>query len=117
MSCIQIWLKLVLDLIVAGLTILLVVLAVTLKGKFSPSLLGMALVNMMSLNTYLKAIIVAWSSLETALGAVARIKDFAEKTETEVSPETERTPDAEWPRSGALELKDVVLRYAYVAEC
>ncbi|UKZ93816.1 uncharacterized protein TrAFT101_008724 [Trichoderma asperellum] len=111
LNCIQRWLTLVLDLVVAILTILLVVFAVTLRGKLNPSLLGIALVNMMSLGLNLKGIILAWSQLETSLGAVTRIKTFEETTPSELLPHENYTPPEEWPSQGSLEFVDLSVQY------
>ncbi|KAJ4863834.1 ABC transporter domain-containing protein [Trichoderma breve] len=111
LNCIQRWLTLVLDLVVAVLTVLLVVFAVVLRGKLNPSLLGVALVNMMSLGLNLKGIILAWSQLETSLGAVTRIKTFEETTPSELFPEENYTPPEEWPAQGSLEFVNLSVQY------
>ncbi|KAH8125146.1 hypothetical protein FP744_10009586 [Trichoderma asperellum] len=111
LNCIQRWLTLVLDLVVAILTILLVVFAVTLRGKLNPALLGIALVNMMSLGLNLKGIILAWSQLETSLGAVTRIKTFEETTPSELLPHENYTPPEEWPSQGSLEFVELSVQY------
>lgn len=104
-----------LDLVVAVLTVLLVVFAVVLRGKLNPSLLGVALVNMMSLGLNLKGIILAWSQLETSLGAVTRIKTFEETTPSELLPEENHTPPEEWPAQGSLEFVNLSVQYEYVS--
>ncbi|KAJ6438338.1 ABC multidrug transporter [Purpureocillium lavendulum] len=109
--CIQRWLTLVLDLIVAALTIVLVALAVALRGKINPSLLGIALVNMMDLGSNLKGIILDWSVLETSLGAVTRIKRFTETAPSEALPEESRVPSADWPARGDLDIRGVSVQY------
>ncbi|KAM0258788.1 hypothetical protein ACHAQJ_003630 [Trichoderma viride] len=111
LNCIQRWLTLVLDLVVAVLTILLVVFAVALRGKLNPALLGVALVNMMNLGLNLKGIILAWSQLETSLGAVTRIKTFEETTPSELLPEENYTPPEEWPAHGSLEFVNLSVQY------
>lgn len=111
LNCIQRWLTLALDLVVAGLTILLVVLAVTLRGRIDPSLLGVALVNMMGLGGNMKGIILQWSILETSLGAIARIKRFSDTTPSENLPGEDRVPSEQWPAQGALEIKDLAVQY------
>ncbi|EHK26141.1 uncharacterized protein TRIVIDRAFT_36031 [Trichoderma virens Gv29-8] len=111
LNCIQRWLTLVLDLVVAVLTVLLVVFAVVLRGKLNPSLLGVALVNMMNLGLNLKGIILAWSQLETSLGAVTRIKTFEETTPSELLPEENYTPPEEWPAQGSLEFANLSVQY------
>ncbi|KAL7903374.1 multidrug resistance-related protein [Trichoderma sp. TUCIM 5745] len=111
LNCIQRWLTLVLDLVVAILTILLVVFAVTLRGKLNPALLGIALVNMMNLGLNLKGIILAWSQLETSLGAVTRIKTFEETTPSELLAHENYIPPEEWPSQGSLEFVDLSVQY------
>ncbi|TGO90668.1 hypothetical protein BPOR_0055g00110 [Botrytis porri] len=59
--CIQRWLNLVLDLIIAGIAILLITFATQMRGTTSAGTLGIAL-------------------LETAIGAVARVKSFEANT-------------------------------------
>ncbi|KAI5461452.1 P-loop containing nucleoside triphosphate hydrolase protein [Mariannaea sp. PMI_226] len=118
LNCIQRWLALVLDLVVAMLTILLVVFAVTLRDKVNPSILGVALVNMMQLGTNMKGIILEWSTLETSLGAITRIRTFSETTPSEEpssSAESSR-PTEEWPAKGELEVKNLSIRYDPTAE-
>ncbi|CAM1508146.1 Fc.00g049940.m01.CDS01 [Cosmosporella sp. VM-42] len=116
LNCIQRWLTLVLDLVVAMLTIILVALAVTLREKMNPSLLGVALVNMMELGNNMKGIILYWSILETSLGAITRIRTFTEKTPTELNPAEDRLPSEEWPTSGHLEFKNLAVQYDTTAE-
>lgn len=77
----------------------------------NPSLLGIALVNMMELGNNMKGIILYWSILETSLGAVARIRTFSEKTPTEINPAEDITPHEGWPEQGTLELNDLAVQY------
>lgn len=101
LMCIQKWLAVVLGLIVAGLATVLAALAVTLKGStVSAGFIGIALVNMMGLSQSLANLIVFWTSLETSLGAVSRIKSFSEDTPREEDGEGE--PAVEWPSCGKI---------------
>jgi len=109
--CIQRWLVCVLDLVVAGLTILLVVLAVVLRTRIDPGLLGVALVMMMSLGYTLASFVQFWTQLETSLGAIARIKRFEEETPTELLPEERGEPGGQWPANGAVRFENVSLSY------
>lgn len=111
LNCIQRWLTLVLDLVVAFLTVLLVVLAVVLRKSIDSSLLGIALVNMMALGENMKGIVLQWSTLETSLGAVTRIRDFSMNTPSENLPREDNVPDEKWPAKGTLELKNVSVQY------
>ncbi|KAI9149384.1 ABC transporter C family member [Paramyrothecium foliicola] len=115
LNAIQRWLTLVLDLVVAVLTVMLVVFAVTLRGKISPSLLGVALVNMMRVGYNMKGIVVEWSTLETSLGAVTRIRDFSQNTPTELNSKEDEVPDNLWPSRGELEIRNLSVEYEATA--
>ncbi|KAH7152137.1 P-loop containing nucleoside triphosphate hydrolase protein [Dactylonectria estremocensis] len=116
LNCIQRWLTLVLDLVVAFLTIILVVFAVTLREKVNPSLLGVALVNMMRLGANMKGIILYWSILETSLGAITRIRTFSEKTPSERDTREGGQLSEDWPASGAVEVNDLSVQYDQTAD-
>ena len=109
--CIQRWLVLVLDLVVAGLAVVLVGMAVALRSHVNAGFLGLALVNMMSLSHSLTNLVQYWTMLETSLGAIARIKDFSEKTPAEVCPREILDLDPYWPSQGALKFEHVSASY------
>ncbi|KAI0201172.1 P-loop containing nucleoside triphosphate hydrolase protein [Astrocystis sublimbata] len=109
--CIQRWLVLVLDLVVAGLAVLLMGLAVALRSTINPGLLGIALVQLTSLSLALTALVQFWTLLETSLGAIARIKDFSESTPSEAITEESTEPPPNWPNHGALTFESVSARY------
>ncbi|GAW18308.1 hypothetical protein ANO14919_077830 [Xylariales sp. No.14919] len=109
--CIQRWLVLVLDLVVAGLAVLLVGLAVALRSKINPGFLGIALVQLTSLSHALTSLVQFWTLLETSLGAIARIKDFSETTPAEASTEESTEPPPNWPNQGALTFESVSASY------
>ncbi|TIA24962.1 putative ABC transporter [Aureobasidium pullulans] len=88
LSCIQRWLKLVLDLIVAALAVLVVALAVSQRDTTSAGLLGVALTNILGFSQSLTRLVTKWTTLETSLGAIARIRSFATTTEQESSTYT-----------------------------
>ncbi|KAI1128647.1 P-loop containing nucleoside triphosphate hydrolase protein [Nemania abortiva] len=109
--CIQRWLVLVLDLVVAGLAVLLVGLAVALRSRINPGLLGIALVQLTSLSHALTALVQFWTLLETSLGAISRIKDFSETTPREASAGESSEPPPSWPNHGALAFELVSASY------
>ncbi|KAK6823394.1 hypothetical protein RU639_006092 [Aspergillus parasiticus] len=110
---IQRWLSLVLNLIVAALTILIVGVALALRKHVDPGLLGVALVMMVDLGQVLSELIQNWTLLETSLGAIARIKDFAENTPSEEKYLTVQVqePPPEWPRHGEIMFADTSIAY------
>ncbi|KAK2734190.1 hypothetical protein FQN57_001844 [Myotisia sp. PD_48] len=99
---IQRWLNLVLDLLVAALATILVSLAFFLRHTSSPELLGVALTTVLLFNETLSKLIAAWTSLETSLGAIARVKAFAETTPVERKAGEEIIPPEEWPQKGEI---------------
>ena len=110
--CIQRWLSLVLNLIVAGITVLLV--GLSLRSHLDPGLLGIALVMMMDLGLILSELIQNWTLLETSLGAIARIKDFADETPREESNFTiqPHVEHSEWPTSGEIKITDAGIAWS-----
>ncbi|KAK2675775.1 AAA ATPase domain [Fusarium oxysporum f. sp. vasinfectum] len=92
---VQRWLVLVLDLTTAALALLLVGLAVRLRGEVDT-------VNML---------IQFWTSIETSIGAVARIKQFAEETGEENLPGETHQPPAQWPDKGAIQIHNLTASY------
>lgn len=109
--CIQRWLVLVLDLIVAGMVTLLVTIAVILRSKTNAGFLGVSLVLMMNIAQSLAELIDRWTSLETSLGAVARIKNFSDETPSELLLEENVIPEQEWPAEGSLSFEGVSACY------
>ncbi|KAF9783049.1 hypothetical protein IL306_010591 [Fusarium sp. DS 682] len=95
MFCIQRWLELVLDLLVAGMAILLVTIALRIPGTTSEGAIGLAMVNLLGLNLTLTTVIDQWTTLETSLGAIARLKSFIQSTPNENKQDETEAP-ANW---------------------
>lgn len=109
--CIQQWLAVMLGLIVAVLATALTSLAVGLRGtNVSAGFIGIALVNMMGLGELLASMIMFWTSLETSLGAVSRVKTFSE--DTPVEPEPTTTVTQEWPKSGSVQIDNLTAAHS-----
>ena len=105
--CIQRWLTLVLDLFVAGLATVLVATAVHDRTPY----LGVALFSLISFSSTLQALVVEWTQLETAIGAINRVRAFAIDTESE--EESTNMPDLppDWPNDGAIKFANVSAFY------
>ncbi|TGO35380.1 hypothetical protein BHYA_0160g00130 [Botrytis hyacinthi] len=90
---VQTWLQLMLNLVVAGLAVLVVgvAVAVGLRHKTSAGGIGVAFLNLVSLGESLTQTIQSWTALETSLGATARIEAFEQ--ETPVEPEVASPTD------------------------
>lgn len=108
---VQRWLTLVLDLIVAGIAVLLIVLVVKLRGTISAGFAGVALLNIIQFSQSIKLLITFWTTLETHIGAIARIKIFNETVIPE-DKDTENTqPPSNWPAEGGIEFHSVSAEY------
>ncbi|QPC72817.1 hypothetical protein HYE68_003569 [Fusarium pseudograminearum] len=108
---VQRWLVLVLDLTTAALALLLVGLAVRLRGEVDVGLTGVSLVQLISLSETVNLLIQFWTSIETSIGAVARIKQFAEDTGEENLPGETQEPPSQWPDKGAIQISDLTASY------
>jgi ABC-type multidrug transport system fused ATPase/permease subunit len=108
--CIQRWLTLVLDLFVAAVAILLVALATSVtNGK--TGFLGVALFNIVTFSTTLQTLVTEWTQVETAIGAVSRIRSYVSHIKDEnLANENGEVPQ-DWPSEGAVTFKDVTASY------
>ena len=111
LACIQKWLALVLDVLTAVLAIIVVIFAVTLRGSTGGADTGVALVNVVSLNQALAMLIISWTGLETAIGAVSRVRSFCLDTPSEVRADVEEVDLDKWPSSGAISFENVSAAY------
>ena len=108
---VQRWLILVLDLLVAGVAVLLIVLVVELRGLLSGASVGIALLNVILFSQHLKLVLQYWTMLETHIGAVARIKNFSVSTSPEASPPAGKPLPPSWPAHGNIEFRSVCAGY------
>ncbi|KAM7217288.1 multidrug resistance-associated protein 1-like protein 5, partial [Rhypophila decipiens] len=112
--CLQRWLTLVLDLITAGMAVLLMGLAVRLRDSIDPGYLGVALVSVMNFGQVLSTLIMYWTNLETSLQAVGRIKDYVDEVprEQRTCPEGEEAEvPLSWPGRGQVVISNVSASY------
>ncbi|KAF5023670.1 hypothetical protein F66182_4236 [Fusarium sp. NRRL 66182] len=108
---VQRWLVLVLDLTTAALALLLVGLAVRLRDQVDVGLSGVSLVQLISLSETVNMLIQFWTSIETSIEAVARIKHFAEETGGESLPGETQEPPSQWPDKGAIQICNLSASY------
>lgn len=102
---IQRWLTVVLDLVIAAMAVILVVILVKLRGTISAGYVGVALLNILTLNQSIKLLITYWTMLETHIGAIARIRNFEQSTPSENLPTESNEPPSGWPSNGTIEFK------------
>lgn len=111
MLCIQRWLNLVLDLLVAALAVIVISLAVKLRESTSGGQIGIALNVVLVFNEVLLKLIETWAQVETSLGAIARLKTLEKDTISEDRLSEVEVPPESWPSQGEIEFRDVTASY------
>ncbi|RAL17389.1 P-loop containing nucleoside triphosphate hydrolase protein [Aspergillus homomorphus CBS 101889] len=109
--CIQRWLNVVLDLLVAALAVILIALATSLRDSTNPGKLGVSLTAIMAFSQTLQDVVSNWTALETSLGAIARTRSFEMKTPTEHEARETVIPPSTWPADGRIEIKSLSASY------
>ncbi|KAH8698352.1 multidrug resistance-associated protein [Talaromyces proteolyticus] len=110
LNCIQRWLTLVLNLIVAAEAVIIVSLAASLKHTTSVGLLGVSLNSILAFNGSLSSLISGWAQLEISLGSILRVKDFELTVPREISTEQGEVP-IDWPSQGSIKISDMTAQY------
>ncbi|OAA35078.1 ABC multidrug transporter [Metarhizium rileyi] len=113
--CIQRWLTLVLDLFNAGLALLLVGIATNIRGS-ATSFLGVALFNIVTFSSTLQTLVTEWTQVETALGAINRIRSFVLNVKSEDLAEEDGDVPESWPATGRVVFDNVSASYKSAAE-
>lgn len=111
MLCIQRWLNLVLDLLVAGLAVTVISLAVFFLVSITGGQIGIALNVVLVFNAALLRLVETWSHMETSLGAISHLKNLEETTLPEDKPREDFIRVDHWPDSGCIEFRDVTVSY------
>jgi ATP-binding cassette subfamily C (CFTR/MRP) protein 1 len=102
--CVQRWLNLVIDLMIAAMAILFSGIAVALHGTLSTGLVGLALINIITFNGNIRVLVFQYTNLETSIAAVARVRAYEKVTPSEVRLGEEQEVSHDWPRQGRLEI-------------
>ncbi|KAE8336387.1 P-loop containing nucleoside triphosphate hydrolase protein [Aspergillus arachidicola] len=86
-------------------------LAVGLHESTNAGLLGVALNHILGFNQLLSFFITLWTTFETSLGAIARVKSFVETTPSEFRDGEIPQPPVSWPEEGAVHIQGLSLSY------
>ncbi|RAH54149.1 ATP-binding cassette transporter [Aspergillus piperis CBS 112811] len=113
--CLQCWLKIVLDCLMAIIAISLITLTVMYRNSTGADV-GMALNMMIGANTTLLRLVQNWTSLETSLGAVARLKDVQECVSNDDAAKGALEPGTRWPSTGDLRTENITVSYSQESE-
>jgi ATP-binding cassette subfamily C (CFTR/MRP) protein 1 len=96
---------------VAAIAIGLISLAVSLRGTTSGGAIGVALNIVLKANTTLLRLVESWTSLETSLSAISRLKALQKNTPSEDETDEICEPPEYWPSAGRIALHDVGAYY------
>ena len=108
---VQSWLRLVLALLVAGLSVVVVGVAVATR-RAGGGAIGVAFLNLVTLGSVLTNFISSWTNLETSLGAIARIEAFERDTPREPKVSDPVEVSATWPEKGDVKIENLHTTYA-----
>ncbi|KAK1138802.1 hypothetical protein N8T08_001763 [Aspergillus melleus] len=110
--CLQRWLNVVLDLLITGIALLLIAFAVSLRDTATGAEIGVALNMIIAANTTLLRLMENWTSVETSLGAISRLRSIDYNTPSEDKSYDYLEPSSQWPIEGSIKIKDLSVGYA-----
>jgi ATP-binding cassette subfamily C (CFTR/MRP) protein 1 len=109
--CLQRWLSIVLDLLVAGIAVAVISLAIAFRGTMTGGQIGVALNMILLANTTLLRLVESYTTLEISLGAIARLKETIQETPQEDGPEGDYPTVQGWPSAGAVNVDGLGASY------
>ncbi|OAA75071.1 ABC transporter, transmembrane domain, type 1 [Akanthomyces lecanii RCEF 1005] len=112
---IQQWLEGVLDFSSAVAAVLVVTFALKFPSSASANSMGLALLSLIRFSDTISDWVQSSVAMETAFGAVSRIKSYCSETPVEKYQDGEGPIPSDWPSHGQIELKNVSARYRSAA--
>jgi ATP-binding cassette subfamily C (CFTR/MRP) protein 1 len=109
LSAIQQWLRVSMQIIVAGLAIVVVSLVTQLDSNIGRT--GTSLVTLLAFGNSLAELVTSFTDLETCIGAVSRLKAFTDDVKPEDQPTENQEPHELWPSRGNIEIKELSASY------
>lgn len=103
-----------LDILASIIATGVVAMAVAMRGHITGAQVGIALNIMLVANTTLLKLVENWNTLETSLGAIARLKTLEETTSVEGGATWSPGYPENWPSRGHVEFKNITASYEYV---
>ncbi|KAI8612179.1 P-loop containing nucleoside triphosphate hydrolase protein [Chytriomyces sp. MP71] len=107
----MIWISMRLDVLGALITFAVLIFGVT--GVMPAAFVGLALTQVIALSPMVQGVLILVAAVEANMVAVERLSHYAYNLPSErarVLPKDASLPD--WPRTGTIEINDLVLRYA-----
>jgi ATP-binding cassette subfamily C (CFTR/MRP) protein 1 len=88
-------------------------IVVKLRSSSDAGYVALALVNIMDIGPVLEMLVVAWTQLETSMGAIARMKEFIEDTPEEEQGQVH--PPSDWMSKGDISITNLEASYSDTA--
>ncbi|KAF5122543.1 ABC transporter gloK [Metarhizium anisopliae] len=111
LSSLQRWLNLVLDLMIATISVTIIVLALFLRSTTTGAAVGIALNIILVTNTTIVRLVESWADFEVSLGAIERLKTLDEEIQKEDRPGEDNIPETSWPQRGEIVIDHVTAAY------
>lgn len=92
----------------AILAIVLMTLTVAFRDRINPGLLGVALISVVNFGQTLSSFVLYWTTLETSLTAIERIKVYTDETpEEDIAAQQTAEVPSDWPVEPSIEIQHV----------
>ncbi|KAN0101623.1 P-loop containing nucleoside triphosphate hydrolase protein [Hyaloscypha variabilis] len=105
------WLNLMLGLAETGMTLVVISLAFSLKDQYDAVAIGVCLKIVFDTARDLRVLVDSWLTLEISLSAVDRLRRAELYTPQESTKYTTLVPDAGWPLTGEIEIKNLTVSF------
>ncbi|KAM0421107.1 hypothetical protein ACHAPT_011178 [Fusarium lateritium] len=109
LGVIQQWLMSTLHLVVTGIAVLLIALATQMRSN--AGMTGASLISLLTFSDSVTNLIQSYTSLETSLGAVSRLRSFSETVKPEDQLGEDIEPPENWPQNGNIDINEVSASY------
>ena len=102
----------IMDCIIAIFAVILIAFTILYRNTTTGADLGVALNLLIVANTTLLRLIQSWTTLETSLGSIARLKSIQDSVPSEDDVGGILDPDLQWPSSGNLQVNGISVAYS-----
>lgn len=113
--CLQRWLNVALDLLVAGIAVGVVAFAVIFQTTTTGAQVGVALNMILVVSTTLLRLVETWTTLEISLGSISRLRTMIENVPQEDRQSSNLlNPPENWPVEGDVKIENMTVSYELV---
>ncbi|EGX88465.1 ATP-binding cassette transporter, putative [Cordyceps militaris CM01] len=112
--CLELWLSLVLNLVVATTALLIIAMALFFRDQTSGASLGVALNVILVTSGTIIRFVESWADWEISLGAIERLKALDNDIAGEDLPSENQLPSTSWPASGEVVVENCTALYKLI---